>query len=485
MKKLLLLLPLGYLLLLLYSPEKAFTQDLGRHLKLGELILQCQCVPKTNLFSYTHPAFPFVNHHWLPEVLFFLIFTKISPYALLVFKILTIISAFLISLWLAVKKSTVWIATILSFPFIYILSERFDARPEIVSFVCIALFFLLLSRFRDTNKYLFLLPLPLIELLWVNSHIYFFIGPLLFAFLIADFLLRRKITWQLILLFGATVLIMLLNPHGLIGAIYPLTVFGNYGYSIVENQNIFFLNSFFFNPRILIFEIIALVSLVLVLINLRRISVFYLLSFVFVLVSSFYMIRNFPLSVFIAFPIAAEAVCLSLSRARLLLQKQLLITVGVIVMLIVGVQSILFMRSPYFGLRYVYGAESAVKFFKDNNLKGPIFNNFDIGSFLIYSLYPQERVFVDGRPEAYPASFFDEYKRMQTDPVFFKQQVKRYSINTVFFAHTDITPWGQAFMQSIIKNPEWIPVYVDERIVILVRKAPENQHIITKFARKL
>jgi hypothetical protein len=56
------------------------------------------------------------------------------------------------------------------------------------------------------------------------------------------------------------------------------------------------------------------------------------------------------------------------------------------------------------------------------NLKGPIFNNFDIGSYLIFRLYNKSlpagrQVFVDGRPEAYPASFFQiTYILMQQDP---------------------------------------------------------------------
>lgn len=50
----------------------SFDQDLGRHLKLGEIIVSSREVPKTNLFSYTFPNFPFINHHFLFEILIFL-----------------------------------------------------------------------------------------------------------------------------------------------------------------------------------------------------------------------------------------------------------------------------------------------------------------------------------------------------------------------------------------------------------------------------
>ena len=48
----------------------------------------------------------------------------------------------------------------------------------------------------------------------------------------------------------------------------------------------------------------------------------------------------------------------------------------------------------------------SAEFFKQNNIKGPVFNNYDIGSYLIYHLYLKEPEFVDNRPEAYSVDFF-------------------------------------------------------------------------------
>jgi hypothetical protein len=47
-------------------------------------------------------------------------------------------------------------------------------------------------------------------------------------------------------------------------------------------------------------------------------------------------------------------------------------------------------------------------FVKQHGISGPVFNNFDVGDYLIYHLYPDIRVFVDSRPEAYPPAFFQE-----------------------------------------------------------------------------
>ena len=90
---------LGLLLLLLFSlsfktPKREWSQDLGRHLKMGEIIWQTKKIPKTNLFSYTHPYFPFLNHHWLGEVIFYLVFSFFGNQGLVLLKTILILASF-------------------------------------------------------------------------------------------------------------------------------------------------------------------------------------------------------------------------------------------------------------------------------------------------------------------------------------------------------------------------------------------------------
>lgn len=59
---------LAFVFSFLFRTDLSFDQDLGRHLKLGEIITQTWNIPKINLFSYTNPDFPFINTHWLFEV---------------------------------------------------------------------------------------------------------------------------------------------------------------------------------------------------------------------------------------------------------------------------------------------------------------------------------------------------------------------------------------------------------------------------------
>src|SRR5687767_2935677 len=90
----LIILPFLYLFILLAQQDKALTQDLGRHIKTGQVILECICVPKTNLYSFTEPLHPFINHHWLPEVMFYLLNSLGGAGLIVLVKVLTITLAF-------------------------------------------------------------------------------------------------------------------------------------------------------------------------------------------------------------------------------------------------------------------------------------------------------------------------------------------------------------------------------------------------------
>lgn len=478
---------ISYLFLFLFQSDKALTQDLGRHIKTGEIISNCFCVPKINLFSFTEPNHIFINHHWLSEVVFYNLFKFGGIDLIITFKIIMILLSFSIVVLLAFKRASPFWVFIFSVLFINIFSERFDARPEIFSFLFLSLFLLLIDRFKETGNYKFLFFLPLIEVFWVNLHIYFILGLIVFSFLIAENFFKKALDRKLILIFGITIFTTLINPNFILGAINPLTILQNYGYSIVENQNIFFLNSVISNPRILMFEIAALILVIGILFNLKKIGIFEILLSCFSIFMSFYQIRSFPIFILSTLPIISFAY-FNLEEKN---GKQVKNYVSSFKFLVLGF-AVLFLfvsgkniiNSPFFGFSYIDNGKNAVDFMEKNNIKGPIFNNFDIGSYLVFRLYPTEKVFVDGRPEAYSVSFFDNYKAMQENQNLFDLEVKRYNINTIFFAYTDMTPWGREFLKDIVKNPDWNTVYLDNGIIILVRNNEQNKKIIEKFKIK-
>ena len=84
------------------------------------------------------------------------------------------------------------------------------------------------------------------------------------------------------------------------------------------------------------------------------------------------------------------------------------IEIALVVLGIIVSASVDFDWKQKHGLGIVPGLNDAAEFFKREKISGPIFNNADIGGYLIFHLSPSHKVFVDNRMEAYPEDFLKE-----------------------------------------------------------------------------
>ena len=130
----------------LFRIDTSFNQDLARHLKLGETITQTWSIPKTNLFSYTNPDFPFINTHWLFEVVAYGFNQTVGIQMLLVLKVIIILLSVLLILKTIPKHNQALLLPI-GFIFLHVLRERLELRPEIFSFIFTALTLYILEDF--------------------------------------------------------------------------------------------------------------------------------------------------------------------------------------------------------------------------------------------------------------------------------------------------------------------------------------------------
>lgn len=482
------------------------TADLGRHLKSGEIILtnlthpqQIQSLLNTNFYSYTYPDYPVVNHHWGAGVIFFLVRKIIGFSGLSLFYVGLNLITFAIFFLLGWKKGGFKITLFLSLLLVPLLTARTEVRPEIFSYFLSAVFLWLLLSYKDgTISYRQLFILPLLMVLWVNVHIYFFFGLFLIGvFLFEELLLLSKMKFQRIFKLGVVFVLTagasFCNPFGLKAVIYPFNIFKNYGYRVLENQSVWFLQRLGFvkNLNLALFAVICvmlILSFVLLLIlNRRKFSISFALIGVAVGIMGWLAIRNFTLFGLFALPIIAynlkEALAPKINLESWAVKFGVLfLSLVILIFYLVNNYQILLSRYYNFGFGLARQNDLSVAFFERNNIQGPILNNYDIGGYLIYYLYPQERVFVDNRPEAYPASFFDEiYVPLQENEEKWQQIEKQYNFNAVLFSYRDLTPWGQNFLIERVQDPLWAPVFADPYAIIFLRRNVLNQSIINQY----
>ena len=497
------------------------TADIGRHIKNGAIFVQKGEILNTNYYSYTQPDYHVINHHGGSGVLFYYVWLFFGFKGLSIFYTGLFLITFCLFFYLARAYSTfawAYVFSVLSVPLVV---SRFEIRPEGFSYFFLGLFLLILYKIRQGDlSPRWLWVLPALQVLWVNIHIFFFLGPLLVFFFLADFWLNRESTplvKSFQTLFVILILTCFINPFGFEGALVPLTIFKEYGYRLAENQSVIFMQKRF--PRNELyphFEVsFALIFLSLIWLRLKtdlfRRHAFLVILFVFFSALAWKAIRGISLFGFILIP-CASIIFYSLSKeyfSRWGKRISKILFCLAFAVVLSGFFWKNYYYSPYKNLQLAYfmpelkgtrfwaidlikkidqvpglapGINASASFFKDNHLEGPIFNNYDIGGFLIFHLFPQEGLFVDNRPEAYSVSFFkDTYVPMQERDDLWQKMDQTYQFNVIYFNRHDLTPWGQNFLIQRIKDPLWAPVFVDGYTLILLKRNLKNARMITQF----
>jgi hypothetical protein len=505
-KILMVLFLLAWYAFFLVTPVSFIGSDLGRHLKNGEIFVssignpaQLKDLLHTNFYSSTFPNFPFINHHWGTGVIFYVIWSLVGFKGLSLFYIAVSIITFLIFFFLAVGKAGWKIASPIAFFLVPLIAERVEARPEGLSYLFAAIFFLLLTRYSQ-GRWRFrtlLIFLPLLEIIWINCHIYFVFGLVLIAFFGLERFFTQPDKLIQIKKFGTLFLLTavagLMNPSGLNGLLLPLRIFQNYGIDVTEN-----------NPGWLLVReglqvdnypvfIITLAFLVvgIVVIILRKCRGASLASLLFAVLLGYFAwtaVRNYTFFGLFAFPALAIIIFElkpSFSKWRPISRN--ILTVAV-VFFVVGVT--LWLNSfrvqehytKSFGIGIAPNSLDVAIFFTDNNLSGPIFNDFDIGSYIIYSFFPRAKPFIDGRAEAYPASWIrDTFIPMHISPDLWQRQEDKFHFNAIMFSLNDKSPWQLPFLVARINDPTWAPVFADKFVIIFLKRNLLNESVIKKF----
>ncbi len=189
--------------------------DTGWHIRTGEWILAHRQVPQTDLFSFSRPGQPWFAWEWGADVVFALLHGAGGLPLLTFFSgFLLVLTAVLTLRWMVWRGASIWVA----FPVFLLASGgstmHYLARPHIFTLVfLLATLWLLDSERRAPSRRIWLL-VPL-TLLWTNLHggwpvVFVFLGLQIFARLFyRDPLWRRELAVA-----ALCALATLVNPYG-------------------------------------------------------------------------------------------------------------------------------------------------------------------------------------------------------------------------------------------------------------------------------
>ena len=488
----------GFMLALAWTPGISFQEDLGRHLLLGKIILQTRSVPDTNLLTYTHPDYPFLNHHWLSEVLLYVLHYGGGLNGLILWKMAMMVAALALA-WLAVPPYRCgFLYGLAGLLAAVLLGFRAHIRPELFTYLLVALFLWLFERIRAGHRgYLWLLLVGLLA--WVNLHIYFVFGlGMTLVFLGERIWIQKGMEGRKALLsvgwMGAAVLVCLINPHGWKGLAYPLSIFHDYGMQITENESPCGYWRTVLNPMLLALPLLSgwliLAALTLGLrfrkeghrADLRPAN---LIIALVALGASWSMARSVPLLALTSLPVIGAALRSGTNAAPVRIWRDI---AGALMMVSLGgvliwsvVEGTYARRFPSpiaptsFGFDDPARYEQLGRFARRTQLAGPVFSDYNLGSLVEYALYP-EPGYVDNRPEAFPSSFWHtEYLPALVIGDRWEQVVRARRINAIIVSFPGVK---EGFVRELMRRPEWLLVYFDDICGVWVRNHADNKSVI-------
>lgn len=482
-----LVLILLFVLLFISQINTIVDPDLWCHFKTGEYIVKNFNVPQIDIFSYTLENQPWIDHEWLSQVLLYTVFSKFGCIGINIFKAVIISFCFLILLFFLFSKykKIIYAAFFIAIS-VLAFGYRSFARPEIFSYLFLCLFFCIL----EDEKRLYILPF--LQVLWANLHGYFILGPILILLYYAGEFISGNAgkAKKMCVLFVITCLACFVNPYFYKGALYPVRIFVDiFTEQKACMQNIQELmmpiNASF--GKYIFFWIFSILASVTFLINLKRAKARHILIFFGSFIASYIAIRNMPIFIFTAMPLAV----INLNESKLtkgIIDKKYYLGAILIILAVIYVyitnkyyaiteQSIF--RRTGFKNTELLTPSGACDFLEDNSIKGRIFNTMDFGHYIGYRFYPEKRIFIDTRTELYKDDFYRLYQRAYNYPEEWKAIQKRYNFDIVLLRH--LFSGTERLLRYLYNDKEWALVYYDGGSVIFLRDVSDNRRIIEKF----
>ena len=465
--------------------------DLGRHLTIGAFILDSGSIPTTDLFSHTMPGEALTPHEWLSQVLFAL------SYRLLGLSGPVLLAALCISiaLWLIYRAALAKSGSLLAALICAVIgmaasSLHWLTRPHIFTFLLLAIWLVGLEQMRrgQTSRLRGWMWMPILMLAWANLHGAFIAGFAVWGLYGLAYVWDRWIERQradfapgfglsFLLCGGLSAAATLLNPDGT--GLWQ-TSLGYLGSQYLVGHTAEYLSPDFHQPAFWPFLLMLLLGLGLFGLSGRRRRTVDVLLFgawgAMALVSA----RNIPLFVLAALPVLAEALvetvevfgrqvkffaALRSFDLRLLAveeQARGFVWPAAAVLAAVALTAGGAGRDANRFDARVFPA-AAVDWMEANPQRDEGFNYFPWGGYLLYRLWPETRVFIDGQTDFYGEALTREYEQVISVQPGWEQVLDRYAVGWV------LIPVDQALARELSRRDAWSEVYRDGTAVIYQR----------------
>lgn len=523
------------LLFVAVTVQRIWSADFWWQLKNGQWIVQNHAVPRQEMFSFTARGAPIREMRWLYCAAIYVLWEHAGAWLLVLLQALAVLGTFALLMWDVgcrisdVKRGGRACAAVTPLGLLIVglaLAAGFNRwvmRPELVTYVMIAAFLAILERGERRSGWGGVWALPLLQVLWVNTHTQFVFGPVL-AWLFAGTGLVRILTQRRggaegvqssgvassLRLFVSSSLVPALlvtaacwvNPYGHGGAMYALQVWQESGSEHATARVIMEMRSPFAMPMSAWgWDLYAAAVLVLVAAAtfvpvwrsepLSRLAVFAIGAYLFTMLQ-----RNTGLAAVMCCWVglsnlgmwdteeeADTSPSLRQRAASLFLPTAV---AGSLLGFLFAAAGWYVATDRYsvrndlpreFGLGVVewYQPRGAADFIRENQPPGNLFNVMRDGSYFVWSVSDVLPVFIDGRTDAYGPELLDQLAKVNGSS--WEEFARKFKINTAVIPNRG---YGDV-VQAMLKSQDWALVELDSDSLVFVRRIPENVGLTTNM----
>ncbi|HQR38976.1 MAG TPA: tetratricopeptide repeat protein [Blastocatellia bacterium] len=490
-----------FVTIVLFAIHKIVEYDLWWQLKMGDWVLT-HGFPHTDPFSYAFPDRPWIEMRWIYGIAINQLFTHFGLNSLIVAKSVVVVLIFA-CVWIVDPEAPVW-ARCLGIACALIAAHlRFLIRPELLTMLFVAFVLLALCRYRSSGRRAWIYVLPLLQVIWTNTHTVFVLGPVTVAiFAIAEYGARwlpirtmrdRAMAPErakpLFVVAAASILACFASPYFVQGALFPFQLFSQIQAGNTIREMITELQSPFayagFTVFFMRYPIVVAISAFGFALNRRRIAPGLLALWCAYLYLSAQSERNLSLFGFVA-GVTVIANYGEAWRAESPWKHMRSIAwISRVACALLALLAIPAVATDYYyrridpARRFGFGVADnrfplrAVTFVDEQSLPQPILADLVASNYVLFDHGP-DSVFVDGRLEIYGGDILKTANDLFRTGAGFDEIVARNGIQTVIVTHTTD---GDLF-RTLNRKDDWAPVYFDETDVVFVRITPETHAMI-------
>lgn len=463
--------------------------DFWWHLRTGQLIAETRSIPAADPFSHTNLGKPWIAHEWLSEWLIFVLY-RVGNYGLLIFVFSVLIACSSLFAYLRCPPgSRPYLAGFATLLGALASAPAWGVRPQIFSLLFFSLFLFLLDRYQQVRQARFLLPLPILMLLWVNLHAAYFLGFVVigiylggdvFAW-IAAAVRRQRLHPGNLMAFGGVllgcILAALFNPNGYHILLYPFeTLTSPSMQQFIQEWASPDFHQTEWQP--LAWLLLALIAAGLM--GRHPVSPARLLLTVIFAYAALRSMRHVPLFAITAVPVLAEQFAGLITRGagerrgddsgvrdgrRSVGRLNAILVTAIVLAAALRFTAVLQEQSQTEQDGF---PAAAVDWIVQNEPPGNIYNTYGWGGYLIWRLYPQYLVYIDGRADVYGDDFIYCYTSIYYGRPGWEQALSAHDVRLVLVEPAS----GLALVLRQVSG--WGIAYEDEGSVVFILPAVDE-----------